>query len=116
MRQREGGSQHPNELRTVIASTLGGVMTEEVGAVTGDLEVATRSRAGGVEVAVRYAGADEWYTVDGSPITLGDAGGFSASELSELHEHVARLLTTPGEVVDGNEQPISLRGPYDYHG
>jgi hypothetical protein len=43
---------NPNGMRSAIASTIGGVMTKEVGAVTGDLDVATRpkrgaSRAGG---------------------------------------------------------------------
>jgi hypothetical protein len=46
-------------------------MTEEVGVVTGDLEVPTRLLAAeDIEVTVRYAGAEEWYTVEGSPIQL----------------------------------------------
>jgi hypothetical protein len=98
---------HPSEARLTIVSTVGGVMTKEVGAVTGDLEVVTRPRVGGVEVAVRYAGADEWYTVEGSPIKLGNAGGLSPSE---LHERVVRQLATPGMIVEGNEEATSLRG------
>ena len=62
---------YPNETRSTVPSTVGGVMTQEVGAVTGDLEVAT-------------------------------------SALRELHESVAGHLTTPGMVVDGNEQATSL--------
>ena len=85
-------------------------MTEEVGAVTGDLEVATRPRAEGIEVAVRYAGADEWYTVDGGPIKLDNVGGLSASKLRQLHERVVRQLTRPGMILEGNEKPTSLRG------
>ena len=43
-------------------------MTDEVGVVTGDLEIATRLLNAGVfDVRVRYAGAEEWYTVAGSP-------------------------------------------------
>jgi hypothetical protein len=97
----------PNETRSTITSTTGGIMTEEVGAVTGELEVATRLRSGTIAVAVRYAGADEWYTVDGSPIAVNHA-----DELSyfELHEHVVRCLTTQGVIVEGNEEPTSLRG------
>lgn len=83
-------------------------MTAEVGAVTGDLEITTRPRAGGVEVAVRYAGADEWYTVEGSPIKSNNAGGSFPSELRGLHEQVVWHLATPGPTVDGNEEPISL--------
>jgi hypothetical protein len=103
-------NMNPNEMRSTIVSTVGGVMTKEVGAVTGDLEVVTRPRAGDVEVAVRYAGADEWYTVEGSPIKLGNAGGLSPSELHELHECVVRQLATPGMIVEGNEEATSLRG------
>ena len=97
----------PNETRSTIISTTGGVMTGEVGAVTGELEVATRPRSGTIEVAVRYAGADEWYAVDGSPIAVNNADELS---YSELHEHVVRCLTRPGVVVKGNEEPTSLRG------
>jgi hypothetical protein len=103
------GKGDPNEIRSVVASTTGGVMTEEVGAVTGDLEVATRPLAAeGVEVTVGYAGAEEWYTVEGSPIELGKAGGLPKFKLRELHESVVGHLTTPGMVVDGNEQATSL--------
>jgi len=34
-------------------------MMKEVDVVTGDLEVVTRHRAGGIEVAARYDGAEE---------------------------------------------------------
>jgi hypothetical protein len=88
-------------------------MTEEVGAVTGELEVATRHRAEGIVVTVRYVGAEEWYTVEGSPVEPSDAGRLPTSELRELHEHVVRHLTTPGNVVEGNEQATSLLGHGD---
>jgi hypothetical protein len=102
---------HPKETHSTVTSTTGGVLTQEVGAVTGDLEVATHSlAAGGIEVAVRYGGADEWYTVEGSPIELGNASGLPTSELNETHERIVRHLTTPGMVVGGNEQPTSLLG------
>lgn|GEM_PF-1046510 len=100
-----------NEARSTVPSTVGGVMTEEVGAVTGDLEVATRPLAAeDIEVTVRYAGADEWYTVEGSPIQLGKTSGLPKSELRELHESVVGHLTAPGMVVEGNEQATSLLG------
>jgi hypothetical protein len=48
------------ELRSTFTSTVGGVMTEEAGAITGDLELLTHptSEAGNaqLEVLVRYAG------------------------------------------------------------
>jgi hypothetical protein len=37
---------NPNGMRSTIASTIRGVMTKKVGAVTGDLEVATRPERG----------------------------------------------------------------------
>lgn len=82
-------------------------MTDEVGVVTGDLEIATRLLNAGVfDVRVRYAGAEEWYTVAGSPVS---ADGRS-SPAEELHEHVVEYLTAPRPVVGGNKEPTSLRG------
>lgn len=92
------------EARSIIASTTGGIMTKEVGAVTGDLEIATRlTGTGTIEVTVRYAGASEWYVVEGSPIEPGNAGS-----PSELRERIVEHLTTPGPTVDGNEEPVYL--------
>ena len=92
-----------DEFRSTFTSTSGGVMTEEAGAVTGELDLSCRPEADGLRVAVRYAGADEWYTVSGSPARIGgspdDASG-----------RVVRHLTTPGPVVDGNEKAVTLEG------
>lgn len=85
-------------------------MTKEVGAVTGELEVATRPRAEDIEVVVRYAGADEWYTVEGGPFELENVANLSPSELRELHERILRHLKTPRTFVEGNEEATSLRG------
>ena len=97
------------ELRSEFVSTLGGVMTDEAGAVTGDLELLTRSveagEGGALEALVRYAGAEEWYTVSGSPVA---AGG---EDHRASHEAALARLTTPGPLEDGNEQPVDLRGP-----
>ena len=96
------------ERRSEFVSTLGGVMTEEAGAVTGDLELLTRpveaGEGGALEALVRYAGAEEWYTVSGSTVA---AGG---EDHRALHEAVLRRLTTPGPVEDGNELPVDLWG------
>lgn len=97
-------STKENRKRSLMRSTVGGVMTDEVGAVTGDLEIVTRLRdVGLLDVFVRYAGGEEWYTVTGSPVSL---GGRSFS--TDPHERVVERLTTPGPVVDGNEEPVSL--------
>lgn len=95
-----------HELRSTFASTAGGVMTVEAGAVTGDLELLTRpGEEGLVEVLVRYAGAEEWYLVAGSPVPA-EAGGPRVT-----HETVLARLTTPGPVEGGNELPVDLLGP-----
>lgn len=104
---QRGDGEHQNEACSAIASTVGGIMTQEGGAVTGDLELATYPRSDGVEVAVRYAEADEWYTVEGSPIERGETGGLSPTE---LHERIVGHLTSSGAIVEGNEQPTSLLG------
>lgn len=95
-----------DDLRSTFASTAGGVMTEEAGAVTGDLELLTRpGEEGLVEVLVRYAGAEEWYMVSGSPVPA-ETGGPHVT-----HETVLAQLTTPGPVEGGNELPVDLLGP-----
>ncbi|MGB3635904.1 MAG: hypothetical protein WA982_17840 [Rubrobacteraceae bacterium] len=95
------------EVRSTFDSTAGGVMCREVGAITGELEVSTRASEKGVEATIRYAGADEWYTVEGSPASLEVAESLGPDD---LHGRVVEQLTTPGPVVDGNEQPVSLKG------
>lgn len=94
-----------NELRSIFASTTGGVMTDEAGAVTGDLELSTSLANDDLRVWVRYAGAEEWYTVSGSPVRA-RAGAPHAG----MHERLVERLTTPGRVIEGNEEAVSLRG------
>jgi hypothetical protein len=91
-------------LRSAFASTTGGVMTEEVGAVTGDLELLTRpSTAGNLDVLVRYAGAEDLYAVVGSPRPV------PPGEHRAAHERILEHLTTPGAIEAGNERPRDLR-------
>ncbi len=78
-------------------------MTDEAGAVTGDLEIATRLDAESLYVSVRYSGADEWYAVTGSPVSLGER-----PSPADMHERVVSHLTRPGPIVEGNEEPVSL--------
>ena len=87
------------DLRSTFTSTTGGVMTVEVGAVTGELELLCRTGADGLHVAVRYAGADEWYTVSGSPVQI-------QGNPDDASERVLQHLRTPGSVVDGNERAV----------
>ncbi len=82
-------------------------MTKEVGAITGDLEIATRPTGTGIiEVTVRYAEASEWYAVEGSPIEPSGSG--DPSKLDDLHEQIVEHLMTPGPIVEGNEESVYL--------
>ena len=94
---------NPDERRFTFDSTAGGVMTVETGAITGELELSTRPDEGNLEVFVRYAGAEEWYTVKGGPIS-------SSEEIDpgELHECIVAHLSHPGRRISGNEEPVSL--------
>jgi hypothetical protein len=61
------------ERTTVFTAPRGGVMTREAGVITGELELATDAAADGtLSLRIRYAGAAEWYTVDGGPFRLHD--------------------------------------------
>jgi hypothetical protein len=94
-----------------FSSTAGGVMTDEVGAITGDLELLTRETpdGGGIEVKVRYAGAQDLYTVSGSPVRTPTLSARPDQvEHRAAHERILETLTTPGRVEGGNEQPVAL--------
>jgi len=54
-------------LSSPVVAPPGGVMTDEVGVITGELELrSTRAEDGSVSVFVRYAGALDWYTPTGT--------------------------------------------------
>jgi hypothetical protein len=89
------------ELRSTFTSTTGGVLTDEVGAVTGALELRTRPAGDGIEAEVRYEGARDLYTVSGSPVPTTDAH-------PEAHRAILHKLTTPGRTERGNELPVAL--------
>ncbi|MEV7971118.1 hypothetical protein AB0O34_34770 [Sphaerisporangium sp. NPDC088356] len=50
-------------------------MTDEVGVVSGDLTVTTEVVGDQAVVRIQYTGADEWYTVTGSPLTIVGGNG-----------------------------------------
>lgn len=85
---------------STFQSTTGGVMTVEAGAISGELEVRTKPAESGVEITIRYAGADEWYVVEGSPI----------DDRERCHERVVERLTMPGRKEGFNEDPVSVSG------
>jgi hypothetical protein len=94
---------------SAFISTTGGVMTEKAGAITGELELLTRVTPDGdaVEAMVRYAGAQDLYTVSGSPVHA-VSGRPDQVEHRAAHERILETLTTPGRVESGNEMPVDL--------
>ncbi|TWJ26639.1 hypothetical protein JD81_00101 [Micromonospora sagamiensis] len=68
----------------------GGVMTDEVGVVTGELTLRTEFAAGQVTLRVQYREADEWYTVTGGRVALPDVSGLDA-----VHGVAVGLLHRP---------------------
>lgn len=97
------GTEHPPpaELKSSFTSTTGGVLTVEVGAITGDLELLTRPAEGNIEAEIRYSGASDLYTVSGSPVPATDTH-------HKAHEAILQKLTTPGRIEQGNELPVDL--------
>ena len=70
-------------LTSLFKASPGGVMTDEVGVITGDLELRTTLTDGAVTVEVRYEGADEWYRLSAADCHLVD---------DKDHEAVHRAL------------------------
>lgn len=79
-----------NVLRSALVAPPGGVMTDEVGVVTGDLELATECIDGDVTVWLRYAGADEWYRLSAADCHLHDPRDHAA-----LHSALVAVLHRP---------------------
>ncbi|GAB3118446.1 hypothetical protein GCM10027160_30620 [Streptomyces calidiresistens] len=80
-----------SERSTVFKAPRGGVMTLEVGVITGELELLTGAEEDGTLVLrIRYAGADEWYTPEGGPYTLHDPRDHEV-----LHDVLIGLLHRP---------------------
>ncbi|WP_447004802.1 hypothetical protein ACRAKI_35360 [Saccharothrix isguenensis] len=68
----------------------GGVMTDEVGVVTGDLELRTSLADGELRATVRYEGAEEWYAITGASCRLADPADHDA-----VHEVLLGVLHRP---------------------
>jgi hypothetical protein len=76
---------------TDISAGPGGVMTVEVGVVTGALTLRTELSGGGdVVVRVQYKDADEWYGVQGATAHLADP-----ADLDAVHAVAVALLDRP---------------------
>jgi hypothetical protein len=68
----------------------GGVMTDEVGVVTGDLTLRTELTGGEITLRVQYKDADEWYVVTGGRASLKDP-----ADLDAVHTLAVALLHRP---------------------
>ncbi|GAB3149577.1 hypothetical protein GCM10027290_36020 [Micromonospora sonneratiae] len=85
-----GGHDAPATRTTDITAGPGGVMTDEVGVITGDLTLRTEFQAGQVTLHIQYKDADEWYVVTGGRAALPDATGLDA-----VHDIAVGLLHRP---------------------
>lgn len=80
-----------NEHYSTFSPPRGGIMTKEVGVVSGELELHTRADEDGtLTLRLRYAGAEEWYTAEGGPFQLHDP-----RDSEVLHEVLISLLHRP---------------------
>ena len=69
----------------------GGVMTDEVGVVTGDLTLRSEVDAGGAAlVRVQYKDAGEWYVVTGTKTRLNDP-----ADVAAIHAVAVGILNRP---------------------
>ncbi|MEU9413334.1 hypothetical protein AB0E08_47655 [Streptomyces sp. NPDC048281] len=100
MQQPDPDRRHPAPAATgatyvdEVTAGPGGVMTDDVGVITGDLTVRTIVGDDGhsAHTTVQYTGAEEWYTLTGSPVPLpdGDLAGYHQSLLDRIrHGHAA---------------------------
>ncbi|GAB3287648.1 hypothetical protein [Parasphingorhabdus pacifica] len=77
-------------LRSAVTAPPGGIMADEVGVITGELELATRYEDGDVTVWLRYAGALEWYR-----ITAADCELYDERDHAALHSALVAVLHRP---------------------
>lgn len=82
--------------------TTSGIETDDVGVISGDVDVTTIVKDGSAVVTVAYSGADEHYTVTGSPLrTALDALGAHA-------QVVDALRVNPGRDAVGNARSVNV--------
>jgi hypothetical protein len=77
-----------NRLTADIVAGPGGLMTDEVGVVTGELTLISGYADGAYVLLVRYRGAEDWYTVTGANLPLAsphDVGSMHALAVALLH-------------------------------
>jgi hypothetical protein len=75
---------------TDIVALAGGVMTDEVGVVTGELTLQSELRGDTYVLRVQYKGAAEWYLVTGTKTAL-----HAKDDLEAMHAQAVALLHRP---------------------
>ncbi|MFJ1546592.1 hypothetical protein [Streptomyces sp. NPDC088246] len=70
-----------------VFSGHGGVLTDEVGVLSGDLTVHTTWADDTAQVTVQYTGAIDWFTMSGSPVPC-----YSEDDSRRLHEAVVKSV------------------------
>ncbi|GAA3932244.1 hypothetical protein [Actinoplanes auranticolor] len=75
---------------TDIVAGQGGVMTDEVGVITGEVTLLTELAGDQVTIRAQYKDADEWYTVTGAKTTVKDP-----ADLDAVHAIAVGLLNRP---------------------
>jgi hypothetical protein len=85
-----GSDAEGGVLRSALTAPPGGIMTDDVGVITGELELATLYDDGDVSVWVRYAGALDWYRIAAADCHLHDARDHQA-----LHSALVAVLHRP---------------------
>ena len=68
----------------------GGVMTNEVGVITGELTLRSELAGDQLTLRVQYKDADEWYVVTGGKASLKDP-----ADLDAVHKIVVGILNRP---------------------
>ena len=76
--------------RTADVNAPGGVMTDEVGVITGELTVRTELTGDQAKLTVQYKDADEWYAITGGTVTVHDP-----ADLDAVHAGFVALLHRP---------------------
>ncbi|MFG1704577.1 hypothetical protein ACFLIM_15405 [Nonomuraea sp. M3C6] len=69
-----------------VVAGPGGVMTDEVGVITGEVTVRTEVAGGRATVRIQYLDADEWYEIEGSPL------GLAADPGPRLHQEIIQAV------------------------
>lgn len=74
-----------------VYAGAGGVQTDEIGVLTGDLTVHTTWHGTEADVAVQYSGGSEWYTLTGSPVAC-----HSEEQSRALHQAAVEAVRMGG--------------------